>query len=308
MQPNKKYLIVIGGATAIGKTGVAIHLARELNAPVLSADSRQFYREMSIGTAKPTPEEQAAAQHYFIDFLSVVDPYSVGDFERDALQKLEEIYQQSDCAILAGGSGLFLRAVYEGLDQFPAISDETRELVRQGAHTGGINWLQSELADRDPDYIEQVDRQNPARLRRALEVCIESGQPYSSFLGKKRPARPFTPIFILIERPRPELYARIDKRVDLMIREGLEEEARKLLPFRNEPALRTVGYEEWFAFFDGLIDRETAIAKIKQHSRNYAKRQATWFRKHGDWATFHPDETGAILAFIRKQLGRETSG
>ena len=275
-----KKLIIIGGATATGKTALAIELAKSLKTEILSADSRQFYREMSIGTAKPSSEELAAVKHHFIDSLSVTDDYSVGDFERDALHVLEKIFQEKEAAILVGGSGLFIRAVSDGLDPFPEVSPETRNRVAEGEQTGGLAWMQAELEQRDPDYFAAVDQQNPARLRRALEVCQESGLPYSHFLRDEKARRPFNIERRLLSLPRPELYARIDARVDEMISNGLEAEAYSLLPYRHRPALRTVGYEEFFDFFDGKIGRKEAIDKIKQHSRNYAKRQETWFRKY----------------------------
>jgi len=298
-----KKLIVIGGATATGKTTLAIRLAQHFGTEILSADSRQFYREMSIGTAKPSPAERAAAPHHFIDFLSVTEPYSVGDFERDALDCLSRLYAQREITILVGGSGLYLRSVCEGLDTFPAISFSTKNAVAEGEKTGGLAWLQRELAQYDPLHYEKVDRQNPARLRRAVEVCLETGQPYSNFLnqGQKSP-RNFQPIYILLDLPRAELYARIEARVDSMIVAGLEAEARALLPHRQRPPLKTVGYEEFFDYFDGKTSLETAIKKIKQHSRNYAKRQATWFAKHGDWNTFHPEDEAGILSFVQSAI------
>ncbi|MCB9305421.1 MAG: tRNA (adenosine(37)-N6)-dimethylallyltransferase MiaA [Lewinellaceae bacterium] len=296
-----KFLIVIGGATATGKTTLAIQLARYFDTGILSADSRQFYREMSIGTAKPEPEELAAAQHHFIDSLSVSDDFSVGDFEREALILLDDIFKKREIAILVGGSGLFLRAVCEGLDTFPEISKETKHRVESGERSGGLAWLQNELALLDPEYLKIVDRQNPARLRRALEVCYESGAPYSGFLGGDKARRNFRCIYILLDLPRAELYDRIEQRVDLMISAGLEEEARALIPFRHRPALQTVGYEELFDYFDGKTDRNTAIEKIKQHTRNYAKRQATWFGKYGHWTPFHPDDREQIVAFIERK-------
>ncbi len=298
-----KKLLVIGGATATGKTALAIHLARHFQTSILSADSRQFYREMNIGTAKPSPAELAASPHYFIDSHSVVDDYSVGDFERDALAVLEKIFLEKDVAILVGGSGLYLRAVCEGLDKFPEITAETRKTVETGEKTGGLPWLQRELEQRDPRHFAKIDQQNPARLRRALEVCFETEQPYSAFLQQsQKQARPFQPIYILLDLPRPVLYARIEARVDGMIAAGLEEEARALLRYRHRPPLSTVGYEEFFDFFDGKVSREEAIAKIKQHSRNYAKRQVTWFAKHGDWKAFRPTEEAEVLAFVKTCL------
>lgn len=299
-----KHLLVLGGATATGKTALAIRLAQSFGLEILSADSRQFYREMTIGTAKPTPEELSVAKHHFIDTRQVADDYSVGDYERDALQVLEQIYTKSDAAILTGGSGLFIQAVCSGFDSFPAISAATRLRVKTGEQAGGLTWLQELVAALDPDYYAVVDRQNPARLRRALEVCLESGAPYSGFLAKPKPVRPFVPVYILLDLPRTELYARIDARVDAMILSGLEEEVRALSPYRHRPAMRTVGYEEWFPYFDGQISRAEVIEKIKQHSRNYAKRQATWFRKHGNWTVFHPSDWKGIHAFCSGILNR----
>lgn len=274
-----KKLYVIGGATATGKTAAAIELAQQLGTEILSADSRQFYRGMDIGTAKPTPEELAAVRHHFIDSLDVTQPYSAGDFERDALRLLARLFEKYDSAVLVGGSGLFLRAVCEGLDDFPVISPETQNRVEALEKTGGLAALQAEVGRLDPVQFAQMDTQNPARLRRVLRVCLESGQPYSTFLAAKKQPRPFTPIYILKELPRPELYARINARVDAMVAAGLEEEARRFLPYRDLPALQTVGYAEWFDFFEGKTSRAEAIEKIKQHTRNYAKRQHTWFRQ-----------------------------
>ncbi|MBX2892337.1 MAG: tRNA (adenosine(37)-N6)-dimethylallyltransferase MiaA [Saprospiraceae bacterium] len=297
-----KHLIVIGGATATGKTALAIKVAQHLGTEILSADSRQFYREMNIGTAKPSPAELAAVRHHFVDTLDVTDDFSVGDFEREALRVLGKIYSEKDVAVLVGGSGLYLRAVCEGLDAFPDVSAETKKQVEAGIRTGGLAWLQAELAQRDPTYFEKVDKQNPARLRRALEVCWETRAPYSAFLGHEKKPRAFNPIYLLLELPRPLLYARIEARVDAMVAAGLEAEARGLFHLRARPALHTVGYEEWFDFFDGKISREEAVGKIKQHTRNYAKRQATWFRKHGAWEIFQPDDWEGVLRFLKVRL------
>lgn len=270
---------------------------------MLSADSRQFFRGMDIGTAKPTAEELAAAKHHFIDILEVTQDFSVGDFERAALQQLEQLFQKQQIAILVGGSGLYLRAVYEGLDTFPEVPPAIREQVDAGEQSGGLAWLQTELARLDPVYFAGVDQQNPARLRRALEVSLAGMQPYSTFREQHKTPRPFQPIHLLLELPRAELYARIDARVDHMLAAGLEDEARTLYPFRQQTALKTVGYTEFFDFFDGKISREEAVDQIKQHSRNYAKRQATWFRKHGDWTAFHPADWTGILTFLNQKTG-----
>lgn len=300
--PTLPTLIVVGGPTAVGKTAVAIRLAQHFGTEILSADSRQFYREMNIGTAKPSAEELAAVHHHFIDSLSIQDDYSVGDFERDALAVLSDLHQRRPVAVVVGGSGLFLSAVCEGLDSFPAVPDSVRQLVSEQEQLGGLAWLQTTLQALDPVQYAKVDTQNPARLRRALEVCLASGQPYSSFLAQAKPARPFKPVYVLLDLPREALYARIDARVDEMVAQGLEAEARGLLPWRDKSALRTVGYEEWFDCFDGVLDRASAIEKIKQHSRNYAKRQVTWFKKHGHWTAFSPNDWEGICAFCEAEL------
>lgn len=297
-----KYLFVIGGPTASGKTALAIRLARQFGTEVLSADSRQFYRGMDIGTAKPSGAELAIVPHHFIDSLEVSQEFSVGDFERAALEVLEKIYREKEVAVLAGGSGLFLQAVCEGLDAFPEISGETKRRVTEGEASGGLPWLQQEVARLDPQYFSLVDQQNPARLRRALQVCLEAGLPYSTFLNREKSPRPSLPIYILLELPRAELYARIDARVEEMMDQGLEQEAQGLWPYRHRPALRTVGYEEWFDFFEGKITRAEAIDKIKQHTRNYAKRQLTWFKKRGDWKAFHPEDYEGILAYLNSRM------
>jgi tRNA dimethylallyltransferase len=278
---NKK-LIVIGGATASGKTALAIKLAQQYNTEIISADSRQFYRQMTIGTAKPSSEELEAAKHHFIDNLDISEEYSVGDFERQAMVVLEKIFETKDVAILVGGSGLFLKAIYEGFDEFPKISENTKNKVAELENIG-LEAMQMALQEIDSQYFEKMDNQNPARLRRALELCLETGKPYAKTIIKEKSARHFQTQFILLDPPRPELYARINERVDKMVAAGLEEEARNLLPYRHKNALKTVGYEEWFDFFDGKMSREETIDKIKQHTRNYAKRQGTWFRKYGDW-------------------------
>ncbi|MEI6412178.1 MAG: tRNA (adenosine(37)-N6)-dimethylallyltransferase MiaA [Bacteroidota bacterium] len=294
-----KKLIVIGGATATGKTALAIKLAQHFGTEIISADSRQFYRSMSIGTAKPNAEELAAAKHHFIDSLDVTQSYSVGEFEQDCLRLLDTLFLTQEYVILVGGSGLFIRAVCEGLDTFPEVPESILQQVEIGEQNGGLPWLQQQVQQLDPEYFKQVDRNNPARLRRALEVCLAAGQPYSSFRSGQKQTRPFRPIYLLLEVPRPTLYARIDARVDAMIAAGLEDEARDLLPFRHLSALRTVGYEEFFDYFDGHLTFPEAVDKIKQHSRNYAKRQATWFRKHGDWNVIDPlDAVSKIVGII----------
>ncbi|MCC7466795.1 MAG: tRNA (adenosine(37)-N6)-dimethylallyltransferase MiaA [Saprospiraceae bacterium] len=298
-----KKLIVIGGPTASGKTAIAIRLAKWLGSEILSADSRQFYREMTIGTAKPSEEELQAVPHHFINSQSIQDGYSVGAFEKDALALLERLFQRLDVVIMTGGSGLYIKAVCEGLDSFPDISASTRHKVEAGEKAGGLEWLQVTLQQLDPLQFERIDRYNPARLRRAIEVCMESGKPYSAFLDHSgRRSRFFESVYLLLDWPRQELYQRIDQRVDQMIASGLEEEAQALLPYRNHPALKTVGYEEFFDFFDGKVTKTEAVDKIKQHTRNYAKRQITWFNKHGDWKRFSPNDFQSIQDFVSQRL------
>jgi tRNA dimethylallyltransferase len=299
---HKKYLIVIGGATATGKTELAIALARHFQTEILSADSRQFYREMSIGTAKPSSEELAAAPHHFINSLSVGEEYSAGDFERDALILLDNIFQKKDTAILAGGSGLFIRAVCEGLDKFPPVPAPILEELDAIFKTQGIEPLQQELLEKDPEYYRRVDLQNPQRLMRALSVCRASERPFSSFQSGEKTARLFHPIYILLQIDREELYEKINRRVDWMMENGLLEEARALFHLRHLNALQTVGYQELFEHFEGEISLEVAVEKIKQNSRRYAKRQETWFRKARHWQAFSPKDRDGIIRHVHQKM------
>jgi tRNA dimethylallyltransferase len=299
---RQKHLIVIGGATATGKTAAAIHVAQHFHAEILSADSRQFYREMSIGTAKPTAIELAQAPHHFIDSRSVEQAYTVGDFEKDALVLLEKLYEKSDVAVLVGGSGLFIRALCEGLDEFPEVPDEVVKSVEAKLKNEGIGALQAELQLLDPVYFGAVDLDNPHRLVRALSVCRASGQPFSSFQSKEKKQRFFTPTYVRMEVERPVLYEKINHRVDEMMRIGLLEEARSLYPQQHLNALQTVGYQELFEFFDGKCSLEEAVEKIKQNSRRYAKRQSTWFRKDPHWHSFAPSEMERLIGFLEMQV------
>lgn len=292
------HLIVIGGPTGSGKTELSIRLARHFSTEILSADSRQFYREMNIGTAKPSAQELRQAKHHFINSLSVHQHYSAGAFERDALHILEDLFQTREYAIVTGGSGLFLKALCEGLDEFPQVPDQVITQLQALFREKGIVALQNRLAQADPLYFSQVDPNNPSRLIRALSVCIASGQPYSAFRNEKVQERPFHPIYLELSWKRDELYHRINQRVDRMLAEGLIQEARELYPLRHLPALRTVGYQELFESFDGEYPLDTAITRIRQHSRNYAKRQLTWSRRDGYWKHFHPSEWSLILRYL----------
>ena len=300
---NKKYLIIVTGPTAIGKTAMAIAIAKHFKCEILSADSRQFFKEMTIGTAVPSQEELAAAPHHFIHNKSIYDTYTVGDFEREAIQLLDEIYINNDFAVLAGGSGLYIDAVLKGFDDFPDIDDSVRVKLVAGYEKGGIAYLQNELKKRDPVHYNNVAKENPQRLMRALEVCIGSGKPYSSFLNLKKSSRNVIPIIIGLEAERDVMYNRINQRVDIMVNEGLIEEAKNLYPFKKLNALQTVGYREFFAYFDDEYPLNTVIEEIKKNTRRFAKRQMTWFKRNPDTAWFHyttPVQT--IINYINSKL------
>lgn len=300
---DKKYLITVIGPTAIGKTAMAIELARHFNCEILSADSRQFFKEMNIGTAVPSEEELAAAPHHFIQNISVFDEYNVGDFERDAINKLDELYTQNDFAVLVGGSGLYIDAVLKGFDDFPDVDPAVRQEIINNYEENGIEWLQQELEKRDPVHYTNVAKENPQRMMRALEVCISSGKPYSSFLNIKKNSRHFTPIVIGLDAEREVMYDRINRRVDIMVNNGLIEEAKALYPHKKLNALQTVGYRELFSYFDGDFTKEFAIEEIKKNTRRFAKRQMTWFKRtegvHWFDFTTNPQE---IINYIENSL------
>lgn len=276
----EKNLIVIVGPTAIGKTSLSIALANYFETEILSADSRQFFREMHIGTAAPSEEELSAAPHHFIRHKSVLEDYSVGDFERDAVEKLEVLFQKYEKLIMVGGSGLYVDAVVKGLDRFPEVDPSIRQSLNERIMNEGIASLQNELRDLDPLYFSEVDLQNPHRLIRALEICIATGKPYSSFRKNSSAKRPFRTTWIGLTAERETIYDRINRRVDLMIEEGLVEEVQSLCKFRNQNALNTVGYKEIFSYLDGQLSLEEAKEEIKKNTRRFAKRQLTWFRKN----------------------------
>jgi tRNA dimethylallyltransferase len=304
---KKKYLIVIGGATASGKTALAIQLAQHFGTEILSADSRQFYREMSIGTAKPTADELALVKHHFINNLSIEDDYSVGEFEEQALSVLDKIFQEKNVVIMVGGTGLYIRAVCEGLDDFPEVPLSIRAHFEEIFEDEGIQVLQEMLQVVDNEYFMQVDIHNAPRLIRALSVWKVSGKPFSSFRKGGKAERNFEPIYLNLDVPRDVLYARINKRVDAMITEGLISEAQNLIAFKEKNALMTVGYSELFEYFEGLMTLADAIDKIKQHTRNYAKRQMTWFRKDPHWERFSPDNFDEIIDFLHKKMSNNTT-
>lgn len=275
-----KTLISIVGPTAIGKTSLAIGLAKLYGTEIISADSRQFYKEMHIGTAVPSEEELKEAKHHFIQNKSIHDTYTVGDFEKEALATLKELFKNHDVVIMVGGSGLYVDAIILGLDHFPDVPLEVRNSLNNLFKEKGITPLQKELKEKDPEYYLQVDLENPVRLIRAIGVCRVSGQPYSSFLNNEKIVRDFKTITIGIQAPRDIVYERINNRVDIMIQDGLVKEVEKLLPYKNLNALKTVGYTELFSFLENECTLEEAIEKIKMNTRRFAKRQGTWFKKN----------------------------
>lgn len=275
-----KRVISVVGATAIGKTNLAIRLANHYQTEIISGDSRQFFKEMNIGTAVPSAEELAMAKHHFIQHKSIFEPYSVGDFQREATELLHQLFQKKQNVILVGGSGLYMDALLNGLDNFPDVPAEIRQELIQKYEQKGISFLQEKLKTIDYQQYTKMDIQNPQRLIRALEVCLASGKPYSSFLNKKEKKEFFASVQIGLTASRSVIYDRINKRVEKMLEQGLLQEAQKLYPYRNLNALQTVGYQELFSFFDAEISLETAVEKIKTNTRRFAKRQETWFGKN----------------------------
>ncbi len=298
MKKNKR-LIVIVGATAVGKTACCIQLAKKLKTVIISADSRQFYREMTIGTAKPSEEELAIVQHYFINSHSITQEYNAGQYEKDVLALLETLFLSYDDVILTGGSGLYINAVCQGMDNMPEIPENLRATLQDRFEKEGLESLVAELAKLDPSYYNQVDKANSQRVIRALEVCLASGKTYSSFRIKDTHLRPFEIIKIGLERERTELYARIDARMDIMLAQGLLDEVKNLISYRQHNALQTVGYKEIFEFWDKQYDWEECLRLLKRNTRHYAKRQLTWFRKDKEIIWFDANDVDKILEFIK---------
>ena len=286
----KKHLIVLAGPTASGKTATAIKLAKAFDAEIISADSRQFYKELSIGTAAPTVEELVQVKHHFVHNLSIEDKYDVADYEKDVLSYLKEYFKTHDIAIMTGGSGLFIDAVCNGLDEIPDISDEIRTRVTKMLDEGGLEALQKEVERVDPEYFQIVDKQNPRRLQRALEVYYQTGRPYSTFRQRNVTDRDFEIIKLAILWDRDKLIERINKRVDQMMADGLLDEVKSVYPKRHLNSLNTVGYKELFDYLDGKCTLEQAVEQIKIHTHQYAKRQMTWLRKRNDYQWFTIEE------------------
>lgn len=298
------YLITIIGPTAIGKTALSIALAQHYGCDILSCDSRQFYKEMRIGTAVPTEAELQVAPHHFIQNKSIFESYSVGDFEQDAIAKLEELFLKNNVQIMVGGSGLYVDAVLKGFDDFPDIDENVRKQINTDFEQFGITYLQQELQNSDPDYFQKLTvenpqtLQNPQRMKRFVEVCLGTGKPYSSFIGQKKNRRNFTPIIIGLEAEREIMYDRINQRVDIMMNEGLLAEAEKLYPNKSLNALQTVGYRELFDYFDGKTTLDFAVEEIKKNTRRFAKRQMTWFKRteNAKWFDYLTDRIEIIKA------------
>ena len=297
-----KRLIVIVGPTGSGKTDLSITVAEHFGAPIISTDSRQFYRGIPIGTAQPDAEQLQRVEHHFIASHELTQDFNCGAYETEALQRLEELFKSVDTVVAVGGSGLYIKALCEGMDDMPEADAELREQLAARLQSEGLEPLCKELQERDPDFYEVVDLKNPARVLRALEVCISTGRPYSSLRTGAKRERDFEIVKIGVDMPREVLYERIDKRVDIMIEQGLEQEARAVSHLRHLNSLQTVGYREMFDYFDGKITREEAIELIKRNSRRYAKRQLTWFRRDEQIGWFNPSEREKIIEYINQRF------
>jgi tRNA dimethylallyltransferase len=297
-----KYLIIVTGPTAVGKTSLAIQLAKQFHTVIINADSRQVYREMVIGTAIPTSDQLAEVPHYFVGHKSIHEYYSASLFEGEAIELLDQLFAGHDTVVMAGGSGMYIDAVCLGIDEIPTVDPAVRKQVRKEFELIGLPGIQSRLLVSDPEYYSRVDLNNPTRILKALEIREQTGRPYSSFLTGKAKARNFSLLKIGLDLPRQDLHRRINARVDSMVSAGLLQEASGLFGFRQLNALNTVGYKELFSFFEGKCTLNEAIDKIKGHTRQYARRQLTWFRRDPAIRWFRPDETKKIMDYIREEI------
>lgn len=286
------------GPTAVGKTHLAIRVAQHYKTEIISADSRQIYKELEIGTAKPSTDELKLVNHHFVNSKSIQEVYDAGKFGTEAREVVDRLFMNHDQVVMCGGSGLYIKAVIEGFDKLPDVPDEIRTKIIEAYDKKGLTWLQEEVALHDPDYFEVVDKRNPQRLMRALEIINSTGKKFSGFLKKKKNELPFAVAKIGLELDREELYKRIDKRMDDMIENGLFEEAQKFLAWRHLNSLQTVGYQEAFEFFEGKVDKEEAIRLMKRNSRRYAKRQLTWFKGDDEIHWVHPHDLNGVLKFL----------
>lgn len=297
-----KTLFIITGPTAIGKTSLAVKTAKIFNTEIVSADSRQMFREISIGTAVPSPTELVEVKHHFIHSHSIQENYNASRFETEATLLLENLFSIYDTVVMAGGSMLYIDAICNGIDAMPDVDPELRKNLKTQLIQEGIESLRMQLKKLDPDYYSQVDLKNPARIVHALEICLMTGKPYSTFRTSPKKDRPFSIIKIGLDCDRAELHERINLRVDKMIEEGLEEEAKRFYPMKNLNALNTVGYREFFAHFNGEISKEKAVELIKRNTRRYARKQLTWFRKDPEMNWFHPQDEDKIIDFLKNKL------
>ena len=297
----KKTLIVITGPTAVGKTALCLDLAKHFDIPIINADSRQIYQELRIGTARPTEGQMKEVKHYFVGILGLEDYYSASLFEQQVLKLLEQEFQTRDYALMAGGSMMYIDAVCDGIDDIPTIDDATRDMMKKRLADEGLEKLCEELKILDPEYYDIVDRQNPRRVVHALEICTMTGKTYTSFRKREKRERPFEIIKIGLNRPREELYERINKRVDQMMTDGLLDEVRSLYPQRSLNALNTVGYKELFDYINGCWPLEEAVERIKGNTRRYARKQLTWYKKDEQIRWFHPDDKETIINYISQQ-------
>lgn len=303
LNPEKPTLLVLLGPTGVGKTRLSLSLAEHFGCPIVSSDSRQFYRELKIGTAAPTEEELNRVKHYFIGSHSIHDEYNAGQYEQDAIKLLDELFQQHKVVLLVGGSMMYIDAICNGMDEIPTVDAETRAYWQKQFSEFGLEFIQSELKKLDPLHYDQVDLQNPKRILHALEICTITGKPYSELRTGVRKPRSFNVLKVGLNRPRPDLYERINTRVDIMMREGLLQEAEQFYKFKELNTLNTVGYKELYEYMDGNWTLDFAVNMIKQDSRRYAKRQLTWFNRDKEILWFHPEELEANIELITTKIG-----
>ena len=302
-QPNKTLLVILG-PTGVGKTNISLHLAKLFGCPIISSDSRQLYRELKIGTAAPSVEQLELVKHYFIGSHSIFDDYNAGQYEHDTIHLLDELFKKHDVVLLVGGSMMYIDAVCNGMDEIPTVDPQTRIFWQKQYAEFGLEFIQNELKRLDPEHYNQVDLQNPKRIMHALEICSLTGKPYSDLRTGERKQRNFSIIKVGLNRPRPELYERINSRVDEMMQEGLLQEAQKFYAFKHLNTLNTVGYKELYEYMDGNWTLDFAVNMIKQDSRRYAKRQLTWFNRDSEIQWFHPNEKEIILNFLEQKITR----
>lgn len=302
---SKPTLIVLIGPTGIGKTDLSLNIAEHYNTEIISADSRQLYADLKIGTAAPTPEQLARVKHHFVGTLQLTDYYSAAQYEAEVMKKLDELFKRHSVIVLTGGSMMYVDAVCKGIDDIPTVDEETRKTLMQHYESVGLERLCAELKILDPEYYDIVDKKNHKRVIHALEICYMTGQTYTSFRTSQTKERPFNIIKVGLRREREELYARINKRVDIMMEDGLLEEAKSVYQYKNLNSLNTVGYKEMFKYLDGEWELPFAIEKIKQNSRIYSRKQVTWFKRDTDITWFHPDDTDNIMSFIEERLNAD---